>query len=343
MLDRLENDRSLARFAGQFVPLKIVTDGNPEWNKWASKYPIDGRGIPRLYVIRADGEKLFGAVGSLPGDQLPQMMLAALRQAGRAMSDAEAELLAQAVDAAKRGLDDGEFLASAHALSAALAIGSPDELGSYSEPAIGAGQTYEQLQSEIDANVQHAREKLLASDNDDPLDALLVLCEAEAAYQLFPKLKSKAGSITRDLKKNSSLSEPLAQAEALVRARSLKSAHKPSVRGRAVNAYAAVIRRYPGSRADEIARAELASIDPDAKVLQSVLENPEPTTSEHSPSFRQWTARSGKFTTKAKYIQQKSGKVQLRKEDGETIVVEISQLSDQDQAFLRQVDIPEGF
>jgi hypothetical protein len=343
LLDRLENDRSLARFAGQFVPLKIVTDGNPEWSKWASKYPIDGRGIPRLYVVRADGEKLFGAVGSLPGDQLPQMMLAALNQAGRSLSDAQAEVLAQAVDVAQQGLDDGEFLASAHALSAASPIGSPDELGSYAEPAVRAGETYEQLQAEIDLKVEQAREKLLASDNDDPLDALLVICEAEAAYQLFPKLKSKAGSITRDLKKNKSLSEPLAQAEALVKARSLKSAQKLSVRGRAVNAYAAVIRRYPGSRADEIARAELASIDPDAKVLHSTMENPESTTSEHSPSFRQWTARSGKFKTKAKYIQQKSGKVQLLKEDGQTIVVDISVLSDEDQAFLRQADIPEGF
>ena len=271
------------------------------------------------------------------------MMLAALRQAGRSMSDAEAELLAQAVAAAKRGLDEGEFLASAHALSAASAIGSPDELGSYAEPAVRAGETYEQLQAEIDAKVEQARDKLLESNNDDPLDPLLVLCEAEAAYQLFPKLKSRAGSITRDLKKNNSLSEPLAQAEALVKARSQKSAHKQSVRNRAVNAYAAVIRRYPGSRADEIARAELASIDPNAKVLQSVMQSPQPTPSEHSPSFRQWTARSGKFTTKAKYIQQKSGKVQLRKQDGETIVVDISLLSDEDQAFLRQADIPEGF
>lgn len=324
------------------MPLKIVTDGNPEWNKWASKYPIDGRGIPRLYVVRADGEKLFGAVGSLPGEQLPQMMLAALRQAGRSMSDAEAQSLAQAVDAAQRGLDAGKVLASAHALSAASALGSPDELGSYAEPAVRAGETYKQLQSEIDANVEQAREKLLTSDNIDPLDALIVVCEAEAAYQLFPQLKSKAGSITRDLKKNSSLSEPLAQAEALVKARSLRSVQKQSVRRRAVNAYTAVIRRYPGSRADEIARAELAEIDPEAKVLQSVMENPE-TTSESGPDFRQWTARSGKFKTMAKFLQQKSGKVQLLKEDGKTIVVDISLLSDDDQAFLRQLNVPEGF
>lgn len=343
MLDRLENDRSLARFAGQFVPLKIVTDGNPDWNKWASRYPVDGRGIPRLYVVRADGEKLFGAVGSLPGDQLPQMMLATLRQAGRSLTDAEAELLAQAVDSAQQRLEEGDVLASAHALSAATVIGSPDELSSYAEPALRAGETYRQLQLAIDGKLEEARDALVSSSHDQPLDALLVMCEAEAAYQLFPKLKSKAGSITRELKKNSALFEALAQAQSLVKARSLNAAFKKAVRGRAVNAYTAVIRRYPGTPVDELARTELAAIDPDAKVLQSVMETSESSTASSPPEFRTWTARSGKFTTTAKYLQKKSGKVQLLKQDGQKIVVDIALLSDQDQEFLRQVDIPEGF
>ena len=47
-----------------------------------TSYPIDGRGIPRIYVVRADGEMLYGAVGSLPGDELPQMLLATLKQSG---------------------------------------------------------------------------------------------------------------------------------------------------------------------------------------------------------------------------------------------------------------------
>ena len=312
------------------MPLKIVTDGNPEWNKWARKYPIDGAGIPRLYVVRADGEKLYGEVGSLPGDQLPRMLLAALSKAGRSFSDAESQLLEKAVTAAETALDAGDLLTASHALSEAHMLGSPDALQSYEKPALAAGQLYERLQAELDTKVQSARDKLLNGGNEDPLDSLLAVLESCAAYQLFPKLKSKAVAITRDLKKNKSYAQSFSQAEALIKARSLKSAQKRSVRMRASAAYAAAIRRYPESRVEQLAREELAEIDPDAKILQAINESKTP------EDFRQWTARSGKFKTTAKYLQHKSGEVQLLKEDGKTIVVDISVLSDEDQAFLRQ-------
>jgi hypothetical protein len=333
LLDRLENDRSLAGFAGQFVPLKIVTDGNPQWSKWARMYPIDGGGIPRLYVVRADGEKLYAAVGSLPGDQLPQMMLATLKQAGRAFSVADALLLEKAVSDTEAALDEGDALAASLALSAASKLGSPDELGSYAKTALRAGELYEQLLSEIDVQVKQAEDRLTGSGNEDPLDPLLAICEAEASYRLFPKLKAKAGTVARDLKKQSLYEEPLAHAEGLVKARSLRSSPNPRIQRRASAAYLAVIRRFPGSRADELARAELAVIDPDAKILHASVGMD---MRKSTPSLRQWTARSGKFETTAKYVQQKEGKVQLIKEDGEKIVVDISVLSDEDQEYLRQ-------
>ena len=186
------------------MPLKIVTDGNPDWNKWARKYPIDGAGIPRLYVVRADGKQLYGAVGSLPGDQLPRMMLAALSEAGRTFSDPESQLLNKAVSASEAAIDAGDVLTASHALSEAHLLGSPDDLQSYAKPALATGQLYERLQAELDAKVQSARDQLLDPGNEDPLDSLLAVLEACAAYQLFPKLKPKAAAITRELKQDKS-------------------------------------------------------------------------------------------------------------------------------------------
>src|SRR5688572_22240723 len=57
--ERLSTDRSLAVFAGQFVPLKVTTDGNADWGTWSRKYPVEGNGIPKFYIIRADGTKMF--------------------------------------------------------------------------------------------------------------------------------------------------------------------------------------------------------------------------------------------------------------------------------------------
>lgn len=329
-MHRLEHDRSLARFAGQFVPLKIVTDGNPQWSKWARKYPIDARGIPRLYVVRADGELLFGAVGSLPGDKLPQMMLASLSQAGRMFSEAESQLLEQAVTKSQTALDNGELLTASFALSETLKLGSPDQLQSFARPALMASELYETLQAELDSKTQKTTEELSDNDNQEPVDLLLALLEVGAAYRLFPDLKSKATRITRDLKKNKTYAQTLPQAELLLKARVLKASSLRLARSRAPAAYANVIRRYPGSRVAELARAELAQINPDAKALNSAEEHSKP-----SSEFRKWSARSGNFTTNAKYLQQQSGKVQLRKEDGKVIVVDISILSDVDQAFLK--------
>ena len=60
LLKRLETDESLAAFAGQFVPLKLVTTGqNEEWSSWSQKYPHEGRTIPVLFVVRADGKKIY--------------------------------------------------------------------------------------------------------------------------------------------------------------------------------------------------------------------------------------------------------------------------------------------
>lgn len=104
LLKRLESDQSLAVFVGQFVPLKLVTDGNREWSKWARQYPVEGNGIPRLYVVRADGEQLYARVGSLRGDALPQMLFTTLQRAGRSFNDAETALLKSSVEAAEKAM-----------------------------------------------------------------------------------------------------------------------------------------------------------------------------------------------------------------------------------------------
>ena len=51
-------------------------------------------------------------------------------------------------------------------------------------------------------------------------------------------------------------------------------------------------------------------------------------------AFRTWATQSGDFKTRAKYLQQKAGKVQLLKEDGKTIVVDIAILSSDDQEYV---------
>ena len=332
LLDRLENDRSLARFAGQFVPLKIVTNNNPDWAKWARLYPVDGNGIPRLYVIRADGERLYAGVGSLPGEKLPLMMLSTLQQAGRSFSEPDAALMNTAVNKTKTQLDQGNLFAAAVALSALTKFGSPDNLNSFAKPAVTAGEIYTQLLSALDQEVNQAQAKLTESSQETkPLEDVITLFEAEASYKLFPSLKSKAGTLTRNLHKEAVDDETISQADNLVKARLLALSTNPRLRNRASSAYTSVIRRFPNTPVEQMARDELSAIEPGAKILQAKSGDPEP---KHV--FRKWNTSTGDFTTTAKFLQQSQGKVQLQKEDGSKIVVEISVLSKADQTYLQQ-------
>lgn len=299
-------------------------------------YPVNGNGIPRLYVIRADGEKLFAGIGSLSGDKLPLMMLASLRQAGRSFNESDAKSLSDAVSRAQTQLEGGNLLAAAVSLSVVTGFGSPDDLQSFAKPALEAGEAYEQLVAELEKRAKAAQSNLAtqsglgAADQLDPLDDLIALFETEEAYRLFPKLKSKAATWTRSIRQDSNVRDLADQAEALVKARVLAAAINPRQRNRAPTTYSSIIRRFPGTAIDEIARKELAVIDPDAKVLQM-----DAAAQTSKPEFRQWTSSDGKFTTTAKLLQQNREKVQLQTKDGRKIDVNISSLSDQDREYLK--------
>jgi len=109
----------------------------------------------------------------------------------------------------------------------------------------------------------------------------------------------------------------------------------PRIRNRAESIYTSVIRRFPNTEADAIARAELAKVAPDSKILnmQSVAPAAGP---PQASEFRTWATQKGDFKTRAQYVRQKAGKVQLMKEDGETIVVDIAILSSNDKKYISE-------
>lgn len=330
-MNRLENDRSLARFAGQFVPLKLITDGNPQWNQWARKYPVNQNAIPILYVIRADGEKLFAAAGSLTGDQLPQMMSAALQNAGRIFSDAEAIAIEKAVRASESALESQNVLAAATSLASLNALGTLESIGSYAEPALNVESQFEQLRTAMEARIQSATDELIESEN--PLSAIVALLEVEAAMKAMPTSKAKASEVAKELRQNKSLAGLVAKADSLIKARTLAASMIPRVHSRAESAYGTILRKFPETDIAKMAKEELKALNPDSKFLKPA--NPTPSEMQtRSDDYRKWQVADGSFSTIAKYLQQKDGKVQLQKRDGKKIVVEIKILSQSDQAFL---------
>ena len=53
--------------------------------------------------------------------------------------------------------------------------------------------------------------------------------------------------------------------------------------------------------------------------------------------LREWKSKSGKFSVQAEFVAYESGKVELKRENGKTIQVELTKLSKDDQAFVRKM------
>ncbi len=337
LLDRLYNDRSLAVFAGKFVPLKLVTEGqNEEWAVWSRRYRAVGNGIPQLFVIRADGEKLYAKSGALPGDQLPQMLMATLQQSGRVFSDAEVAVLDSSVTKAEQALADQQYLAAARALAPVSEVGTPGQMESFSDLALRANQIADKLIEQARAKMAQAKTQFETSET--AFEGVLALVEIEDAFAEFPQLKSEITSTIREIKQDKQLRREFKPAEALIRARGYARSENEKTRKRAEPAYKLILSRYADSAASTIARTELAAINPDA-LAETTVESQSSDAADQKtaePIIREWTDRSGKYTIIAKFLEFKSGKVRLEKEDGSILSIPIGRLSQADRQYVEQ-------
>ena len=242
----------------QFVPLKVDTVGEA-WQKWAGKYKHEGDGIPIIYVIRGDGQMMYGKTGSMAGPALRQFMAAQIAQAGRILSDKEATALTEALEGAKKALDQGDTAAALEAIGAVKRIGPPGKIGSYAKAAVEADQFVAKLVADGKAAIAEARQKV--SGGDASLESALILVEARRLYSSFPELKTELIGVFRELNKDETARDVIKQAELLDRARSYLSARGGE--SRAASALRQIVARYPDSAVAELAKAELAKLPED--------------------------------------------------------------------------------
>jgi hypothetical protein len=255
----LNTDPAIRPLVVQFVPLKIETQGD-QWGKWARRYPHEGNGIPIIYVIRADGEKLYGRTGSLGGDALPQMMREALTLAGRVLNEQEATLVATAVAAARKAIEDKDPPAAMKALAGLKKIGPLGDLGSRAKPAVEADELVKTLAADAKAKLEDAKTKLTGAAPE--FEAALALVEVNRAFAVLPELKAPLAQAQRDANRNAAARELLDQAEALDRARLLASL--PGGKPRAVAALKQLAARYPNTPAAKAALEDAVKLDPAA-------------------------------------------------------------------------------
>ena len=334
-------------FAGQFVPVKIVTSGK-EWGTWKQKYPPIGSGIPYLYVIRADGTSLYAKSGAPKGDDLPKMLFATLEQSGLILSPGESEMIQMAVAKAEKFLETEQPLMAAKEISRLKKIGRLGELGSFAKPSMRADEIVKQLSDSVLEKIQKASERI--SSSSIRFEDVLEIVSIKNVCSDFPALKKQIKTASRELQKNATAKPQIKPAELLLRARQNAASTKRSDLKRAERSYVSIIEKFTDSPAAEIARAELHKLNPDAPALSAKLEDTEsdkqnkqngqnPDQSGKSAAgneLRTWNSEDGKFSVVAKLIEYTADSVKLERENGKQFDVPLDKLSKQDRDYIRK-------
>ena len=317
---RLVSDRNLAPLVAQFVPLKVDVS-SPDWRTLSSQYPVAGNTIPVVYVLRADGQQIFGARKALSGDELPRMLRAARGQAGGILNPQQQSVVGSAVRAASVAFSQDQVAETVKALLPVAKLGPLGQIRCYAKSVVEANALATKLVARGKLELAQI-EKSLAKQQD-PCPPLLALVTAERAYRPLNVLNREIGSALRDASREPELKPVLAQARAIDKARL-----RATVRGglsKAIRDLTALVILNRGGAAEATARVELQKLaGKDYQVPELV-----------PGKLRTWQDDTGKFRIVAKLVKQQGSKVELERENGERLTVPITRLSTVDRALLR--------
>ena len=247
MAARFEEEPAVRQLAAQFVLIKLDTGGSEDWKKWSRKYDHEGRGIPIVFVVRADGKQLYGKSGT--PDPLEAFLLLALNGSGKILNDRQLDKLAKDAEQAQTHVEAGE-LEQAVALVARSA-GS----GSFARPAVAIDKLATELEEKGNMAFEEARQPF-ASDGAT-LDQAFALLDAEQTYGELPSLKKTFNAALADLRKDAAKRELLQQAELIQKARGHEAEQKWKP---AVAAYQLVVTKFPDTPAAELAAGKLKEL-----------------------------------------------------------------------------------
>jgi len=211
-------DRSLAPLIAQFVPLKITTS-SPDWGKINKRYPLPGNTIPVVYVIRADGKKIYADRSTLSGNQLPNVLQLSLRQAGGMLNDTQARMVIQSVSAAKTALTADDPYAATLAIKPLAKFGMLGQLQSFAKPIMDANAVVEELVNRGQADLKQIAVSL--ENEETQFAGALQLFAGVRTYSFSLPLKKEFAIALRDASSNTELEQTLVQARAIDKARTL--------------------------------------------------------------------------------------------------------------------------
>jgi tetratricopeptide (TPR) repeat protein len=246
------------------VLLKVVTEDAKTWTDWTRKYRAEGNGIPKVYVVRADGKQIYAKSGA--PQALPQFLALALKSSGRIPNRVELTQLSGDLKAAQAAIKAGEIQKASKILSRRTE-------GIYAEPALALQKLEATLNEQGKTALAAAQTKI--KDKETAFDGLLELVAVERDYSRLQPLRKPIAAAVTAVRKDAALRELLATAEVVDRAKEYESQKKLQ---QALKAWRLVQTKSPKSPAAKLAGERIAALE-----KQGVSPSAEPTPKSKRP------------------------------------------------------------
>lgn len=311
--NRLGTDQSIQPLLAQYVPLNLVTAEATAKQAFLQKYRPEGNGIPMVFVIRADGEKLFGETFK---QELPTFLTEYLKKAGNPLSDSEVTRLESAVTIAKAAIEKEDVSAAVQALKSAPGRGS------YATAATEAAELVKSIKEKADQEIARAGE--LLGDKASLQEGAFVISKAARQYSKLPEQKRRVGKVLTKYKAREDGASALEQADAFLRT---QAREKSKDKRLAITGYQSIVKNYPGTFVADLSSERLAALGEESPAVDA--------TAADLSEARIWISSNGKFEIRAVMVQANATHVQLMTEDGKLIAVPLSKLRAEDVQFVR--------
>jgi tetratricopeptide (TPR) repeat protein len=246
---RLYTEAGLQPLIAQFIPLELSTDeeGHDEWVTWERKFPSEGNGIPKLYVVRADGEKLYAA--SAP-DELPQFLQLHLQQSGQPVTDKQNRQIDSLVTAATKLSESGDLAGAVLKLKPALKVES------FARSAKAAQDLYRSFAEKAQAAVDEAEANF--GKGTEGMAAAVTLVQTARVYtKSLPEVAKDANQKLIEHRKDADHRELLRQAELICYA-NVVAKQSPS---KGLTMFRTIADKHSGTPAAELAEARIAELE----------------------------------------------------------------------------------
>ncbi len=199
-----------------YVNVFVDVDGE-EGHACEKKFGHPGDMLPFVYVVRADGEKLYSHSGMLASNEIREMLVSELAKAGKNLSAKDTAVLKKALEEARRAQKSGDLGEAVRSLLPLKKIGPLGSISCFTGPGLEANQLVAQLTDEGKKMLKKVDDE--CADGKPTLDAMLTYVKARRSFTLLPTLKTELAGAARKYDHRQAFTEVLAQAEALDRAR----------------------------------------------------------------------------------------------------------------------------